>query len=187
MKKISQAKNSKPYLLVTGIVLIILASILICQFFIRGRIVISGNFPEDESSESISCERKNTGYFLFNDPRILSDYTKLTLIFRNSKLDIASIVYIATTHDDVVAQNIEAIMMSELNTSFGSEFGFNGLGANFSSNNNTSRMSLTANISEIGISGKKYFLIDEIPNQKGSYQSELTKRGFECKIINSKE
>lgn len=168
-----------------GISLVVIAIVLLIVFLLHGQVTISGEFPGDETEESLVCERQDAGFFLFEDSRILSDSTKLTLIFSSTNLRLASLIYSATTASNTAAQNIEAVMMSELNKSFGKEYGFNGLGANFISDGNTARMSLTANASEIGTNGRKYFLIDGIIDYKDNYYEELTRRGFNCKRINS--
>ena len=169
---------------IIGLGLFAVAFIFVIAFFIRGQVTIDGDFPENQVSESLSCERQDTGYFLFNDTRILEDATNLTLIFDKQNLRLASLIYTAFTENATTAQNVEAAIMSELNTNFGTEFGFNGLGANFTSSENKIRMSLTATTSEMGSNGKKYFLIDGIQDQKDKYYEELTRRGFNCKKVN---
>ncbi len=178
-------KRKKAIMIGFSISLVVVAIILLIVFLLRGQTTISGNFTDNETEESLLCERQNAGYFLFNDSRILGDSTKLTLIFTDTGLRLASLIYSATTDNNTIAQNIEAVMMSELNKSFGKEYGFNGLGANFISDGNTARMSLTANASEIDTNGRKYFLIDGIPDYKNNYYEELTRRGFNCRRINS--
>ncbi len=169
---------------ILGIILGTIAVVLIVLFLVKGQTIVSGNFPEDEVDESMLCTRQNSGYFVFNDTRIIGDNTKLTLIFNNSKLRTASLTYSATTENEIVAQNIEAVMTAELNTSYGTEFGYNGLGANITSNDNIARLTIMATPSEMKENGKKYFLIDNISDNKDEYYNALTERGFNCQVIN---
>lgn len=188
MRKIYNGGNTDWFRYV-GIFLVLIAGIFLVWFLMKGKTTISGNWPEPETSQSITCEIDNFAYPFFAYDKSTKKNIKINIIFNNDNLySIALINTLYYDTENAIASS-EAINHASMGLSFAdNDLDAESLGMSFSKLQDSLKMSLYAKKSEINNQSAKYFMLEKT-SADGAYTFDEIKylyenKGFNCKIIN---
>ena len=190
MKEENSEKHKKKgktnWYLTVGISLILSAVVLIFCFFMRGETKTNGNWPETETTESISCEVGGLAYPLFKYDNSNKKTTKIAMIFDASKLKTISLIYQQYYDSSEAIERSEAENHAAMNLLMQNEgLGPDALGMNFAKLSNGLKMSLFADVSKINDITAKYFELDGVSEyDMTAMRTVYEQKGFKCVVKN---
>ena len=163
-----------------GLSLVLVAGVLLFWFFMKGETTITGNWPEPELSQSMSCESNNFAYPFFTYDKSTKKSTRINIIFNNDNLYSIALIYNLYLNDAEIISSSEAANHAAMNISFGNNgLEAESLGMDFARLQDSLKMSLYAKSSDINSASAKYFLLDD--NDSKAYNVELVKKSYENK------
>ena len=180
MKQKSKNKSLIRWGLPLSFVLMIIAVILLLIFFMQGETKIVGNYPENITSELLTCVKQNNNYPFFKYRNSNSEETKISAVFANKKIDSISLIHTIDYSNHQDAETSKASNMASMNKSFGQEFGPGAFNARYIVNGNSMQMNLYAKSNEIRGSALKYFLAESYPATMSDYEQNYLSQGFNC-------
>ena len=180
-------KSNKQFNWITTILiaLFVVASCIVISIMLNGTTTTSGQYPEPEANQSLSCTSDSVIYPFFELDRASSRETKINIVFSaNDKISSISLFYTLYYDSAESASGGESFNHAAMNKSFGA----NGLGHDaFSARYTTMedglsvQMSLFATSSDFDDAAKRYFLIDEDADLENiDYQKNYENQGFIC-------
>lgn len=86
-------KHSSNWIFLAGGAFLFIIIALVAWFFMNGETKVTGNFPDAESSESISCEALNIDYPFFNTDGANKKSARIATTFSDNELDSISLIY----------------------------------------------------------------------------------------------
>lgn len=176
--KSRQSKSEWQFIMI-GIILIIIAVAAIVGFLLQGQTTVSGNFPENKTSKTLSCEIDNLPYPIFDSNSSISSHTKINAIFDDDRISSISLtnsmIYSSIERAKVESENHHGNM----NISFG-PLGADALSARYTTDDVEAQMSLYANANDLNASTYRYFLINGNPTSSSDYMQNYTTQGFNC-------
>lgn len=179
LKKKSK-KNWWLLILVVGIILIIA---FIVWLLMKGDVKTTGNYPEDESPQSLECVKKDVAYPIFDKESQSNAEVKITAIFAKSKLDSISLIHRSAYTDEETAQKMSNIHEGHMNVSFQNKGMYPySLGATYSRDGKIAQMLLYAKQSELNDEVANYFMLSKIPENLTGYKREYLAQGFDCEV-----
>ena len=179
-------RNKAEWYSMIGISLLLTAIFLTIWFFMRGETIISGDWPEQESSESLSCEIEGLKYPFSAYDNSERKTTKVSIVFINGNLKTISLIYQLYYNGSEEIEKSEAENHAAMNLKMQNDgAGPDALELNFAKLANSLKMSLYAEASELDNGMAKYFELEDISkfdlnNIKDSYE----KKNFGCTIKN---
>ena len=180
MKKI----RSPIWLLPVSVVLLVLIMVLLVVFFTHGEVVITGSYPEVESTDSITCTTDGLVYPIFVDNKSNEQTTRIIAIFSDGQLKSISLEYTLSYQNEADALSSEPVMHAAMNKSFSNhDLPAEALNVRYSVMQSNMRMSLNANSDKINNNTAVYFLLDEILDNnynKTSIKRLYAGKGFRC-------
>lgn len=182
MKNNSGGGKTK-WLILIGVILILIAGILLLCFLLKGEVTTSGNWPEPETTESLSCEIIGLDYPFFEFNNSTKETTEINAVFKDDELDTISLVQ-KLFYDNVDSiTKSEAINHASMNLSFAdSNLDADAFKANYAKLSDNLKMSLFAERKELNNLSAKYFLLDEAHGQydRPVVETLYTTKGFSC-------
>lgn len=166
--EIKEGSKWKRYLPVVAIVLVITIIVTICILMMRGNTTTSGGFPDPESTKSLSCTSKDFDYKFFTVDGSKKKETTMRATFNGEKLNVISFIYDLYYNSKEEIVHSEAYNHAAMNISF-SKSGLqpDAFGAIYKQlvsdpENMLLSTSMTAYSDQIGDSGAKYFLLEDL-------------------------
>lgn len=183
-KKTKKEKNNvlKGIIGVCVVVAVIIVVILLC----RGESTVTGNYPEDYSSKSLSCNAEGNSYPIFTYDYSYKKTMETKIVFNNSG---ANTFYLRHTlyysnQENVVGS--EAHNIASLYKSFASDgLEAGALGSNFSKLDGKMQFTLFAPMKDMGQVTYKYFLLDKTAGKMTTleeYKEAYENQGFRCSV-----
>lgn len=172
-----------------GITLILTAIVFFVCLFLQSETKTTGNWPEPEISESLTCEVEGRLYPFFNYDNSEKKITKINAIFKNDNINTVSLVHKLYYDNDEQIIKSEAENHAAMNLKTQAEgLGPDALGANYSRLSDSLKMSLYVRNDDINSNTVKYFELDWVDD--GAYNLMTTKaiyekKGFVC-VVNDK-
>lgn len=173
-----------------GLTLIAVAVVLLIWFFMKGQTVVSGEFPDTETTQSVTCEANGMIHPLFKFDESTSKKMTVKVIFDKDKLSTISLV------NELFYSTVEAIVQSEaenhaaMNLSYqAAGLGADALGTKFSKLSASMKMSMYATKDMVNSATERYLLLDQIDDSKeytvALIKANYAQKGFVC-VDNSK-
>ncbi|MBR3248740.1 hypothetical protein IKF89_01785 [Candidatus Saccharibacteria bacterium] len=180
-KKVKKKSKTNWYLTI-GISLLLTAVVLAICFFMQGETKTSGDWPELETSESLSCEVEGLAYPLFKYDNSDRKTTKVSMVLNNGKLRTISLVYQLYYSDSSKIERSEAENHAAMNLRMQDEgLGPDALGMNFARLADSMKMSLYADASALNGGTVKYFELDNVSKYDlGTLRTAYEQKGFGC-------
>lgn len=176
-------KMNKNWLLLVGVILVIGIVVLLLWFLMRGEIKTAGDWPEDETTESLSCVVEKLTYKFFKSNNII-DNIRINVVFNNNKINSISLVTKTTYPDNDTTRAISDGHEGDMNLSFyDNGMDSYSLGATYSVDNNFAQISLYATSSELNDVSIQYFMLDTLPKNIDEYKKAYANQGFTCEIV----
>lgn len=180
------SKNKASILIISGVVLIVIAIVLILNFFMRGETTVSGNFPDPEVSESISCELNSADDTILDLTDVTRASTKVNAVFVKKQLSSISLTYSLYYNSEEKINTSEAKNHANFNLSSQE----NGLGANifnlhFTKLKDRLEIRMYAESKDITDKSSEYLLLRNTSNlSQSAVEKNYTDKGFKCKSSN---
>lgn len=184
-----QIFSTKVTFILLSTALIMISTILIVLFFLKGSKKVIGDFTDPVSSEALKCVAANFDYPFFhvNQPT-QKNKTIINVIFDKDKIEQMSLIRTNTYNDYATASSAYTVIHANMNKSFSDNWlGPDALSADYSIlNDNTVQMSLFAAKNELNTNSAKYFLIENFSSNrnKDNLIEYYTKKGFSCTLNN---
>lgn len=165
------------------ILVIVVASVTILYFLLRGNTTVTHTAIDNESSVSFTCTANNFSYPFFDYDESIKKETTVNVIFSdNNKLSSISLTEIMYYPNTAMAEKSSTLNHASMNKSFGSILGADALNANYNVSDSAMRMQIYANSSQYAEESKKYFLANDSEDNMRSLKRNFEKQGFECNI-----
>lgn len=188
--EIKETHKLKKYLPIVAVVLVVTIVVTICILKMRGNTTTSGGFPDPESTKSLSCTSKDFDYKFFTVDGSKKKETTMRATFSGEKLNVISFIYDLYYNSKEEIINSEAYNHAAMNISF-SKSGLqpDAFGAIYKqlvsdTENMLLSTSMTAYADQIGDSGAKYFLLEDLEGNFTLDKVRQTYRnaGFTCEV-----
>lgn len=188
--EIKETHKLKKYAPIVAIVLVVTIVVTICILKMMGNTTTSGGFPEPESTKSLSCTSKDYDYKFFTVDGSKKKETTMRATFNGEKLNVISFIYELYYNSKEEIVHSEAYNHAAMNISF-SKSGLqpDAFGAIYKQlvsdpENMLLSTSMTAYSDQIGDSGAKYFLLEDL---EGDYTLDKVRQtyrnaGFTCEV-----
>ena len=184
--KNNKSKNRWIYFLI-GILCLVAAVVLLIIYLLQGRITVTNEGGEIETTESITCTSDKVSYPYFKEDDSKKKDLKINAIFNDNKLDVMTLTYQLSYDDENQAKQASAEHHAELNKQFYEDsMDADSLGTHFSVIKGIMQLSLRAESKEITGVTSKYFLIDNTSgiHKKDSLVKIFSNKGLNCTINN---
>ena len=166
--EIKETHKLKKYLPIVAVVLVVTIIVTICILKMNGNTTTSGGFPDPESTKSLSCTSKDFDYKFFTVDGSKKKETTMRATFNGEKLNVISFIYDLYYNSKEEIVHSEAYNHAAMNISFSkSGLGPDSFGAIYKQlvsdpENMMLSTSMTAYSDQIGDSGAKYFLLEDL-------------------------
>ena len=180
-KKVKK-KSKTNWFLTIGISLILTAVVLAICFFLQGETKVTGNWPEPETTESLTCGVEGLAYPLFKYDNSDKKTTKVTVIFSDDRLKTISLVQQQYYNSSSEIERSEAENHAAMNLRMQDEgLGADALEMHFARLADNLKMSLYADAAKINGSTAKYFELEGVSKyNKATIQAAYEQKGFGC-------
>ena len=171
-----------------GIALIIVATVLLFIFLLRGEKNVSTKPNNNSNNLLLSCHKNNADYTFFDTNNTTSKKARIDIIFDNDTAETFSLKY------DMQFPSKNLALLSDANNRFniGKYFAedgltFNALGVSFSNYDKNLLLTLFAGKNEINSVSKKYFYMKGLAENSTAeqYKEHFINQGFECALSNN--
>lgn len=188
--EIKETHKLKKYAPIVAIVLVVTIVVTICILKMMGNTTTSGGFPDPETTKSLSCTSKDFDYKFFTVDGSKKKETTMRATFNDDKLHVISFIYDLYYNSKEEIVHSEAYNHAAMNISF-SKSGLqpDAFGAIYKqlvsdTENMLLSTSMTAYADQIGDSGAKYFLLEDLEGNFTLDKVRQTYRnaGFTCEV-----
>lgn len=177
--------KNKAWMTFLAIFLLCLAVVLIIWFLLKGETRVTGSFPDDTTSVSLSCEREGEPYPFFGYDESESKKTKINMIFQQDKLHTISLIQTMIYNNSEYAAKSETLNRVSINENLGNELSSNSMDVRYTVNGNTMQMVLSVDTDKLSETEKKFFLIEKDPYTFEQYENNYISQNFICKTNNN--
>ncbi len=188
--EIKETHKLKKYAPIVAIVLVVTIVVTICILKMMGNTTTSGGFPDPETTKSLSCTSKDYEYKFFTVDGSKKKETTMRETFNDDNLHVISFIYDLYYNSKEEIVHSEAYNHAAMNISF-SKSGlqpdaFSAIYKQLVSDaeNMLLSTSMTAYADQIGDSGAKYFLLEDLEGNFTLDKVRQTYRnaGFTCEV-----
>lgn len=170
----------KKYLNLAACVFVLIALVLILLFLLKGETSTTGQYPENDKSETLACTIEELKYPFLTDGSIVGENATVKMIFTDDNVDAVSFVLRVIYSSNSAAHVGSARLHADMNTSFGSTLGPDALGARYTVDGNVSQLSLYGKKTDINSNSRKYLLINNEIFTKQEFAKNYVDQGFKC-------
>lgn len=179
----SGKKTWKVWLVMLGIVAIIVAVVLVLVMLMQGSTKTSGEFPEPEETESITCVKDGAVLSVLDTRNATRLQTKATAVFVKDKMDNISIQYSMGYGSEEGVKDSRNINHVKMNLATQDE----GLGPDifnlrFTSLGNDLEVRMYAEAEKITNVSAKYLMLEQLAGNysMNAVKSNYVSQGFTC-------
>ena len=176
--------NTNSWLVWAGEALIFIAIILILLFFMQGSTTISGEFPDLEKTESLSCTAENIDYPTFVYDNSKRKTTKIDAVFKDGKLQSISLVHTLYYDNNKEIIDSEALNHAAVNIDSKAADIFD---AHYSKFDDAMSMTMYTEYQNLNNSNKKYMMLNLVSINDLDFESvkqNYETQEFICRVDN---
>ena len=187
-KKDKNKKNSRTTSIIIMVTILAAVIIVLLIFLMQGSTTTTGNYPENLSDKSLSCEAEGKDYPFYTYDNAIKKITKVDVLFSQDKMKSIALTYNLYYNDVTSITTSEAHNHAAMNKSFAAD----GLkvadayNAKYARMEDRMQLNLYTTASDFDNIAKKYFLIDkdtEIPTDMAGFENVYKKAGMKCEIV----
>lgn len=176
------------WLLISVLIIISIAVVLLILFFLfGGKTNITGNWRDDEATESIICSG-DISYPFFTYENTDRKEIKINASFSDEKMQTISLVYKMYYNSDDEINRSANLNHAAMNRNFGKDgLTADAYNATYNLLNNAMQMSIYSDVNDFNALSAKYFLLSDISSSeytRASVRKIYENKGLMCKKIN---
>lgn len=155
------SENSNAILVLIGSIFLVIAVILMVVFFTQGETIITGENGSINTVQSMTCEKDQFDYPIFNFDGATNGTIKINVILNDDKASAVSLVYNLHRDDERSVKQSITNMRIAMNKSFAEDgLDTGAFNAAYASLPNSAQMSLYAKTEDLNADAAKYFLLE---------------------------
>lgn len=177
-------KKSLDIWIIGAVIILFLVFVIVFFILSQDNVKTTGDWPERETVDAISCEKENSAYPFFEYDNSTKKVLKVNATFKNNTLEAISLQYILyyeTLQQITDSENLNHVAMSKSFDENGLEF--DALGSQYSKAQDLLQFSLYAEANKINSGSSKYFLLNlsnKDPYTRENIRQNYRNQGFSC-------
>lgn len=183
MEKDSSGKKRKIDIkLLFGLFLVLVAVVLLVLFLTQGETTVTGGFPNNEKSVSMTCGSTAIKYPFFIEDNPTRKVLEVKIVASGDRVDKIGLVYQLYFNSENAIKESRDRNHYEMNRLFGEDkLEADALGAMYSKMSDSFKFSLFAESEELDKTTAKYFMLDDTSDIKYSTLKKYYQtKGFTC-------